>query len=216
MNLLARILLVMIAALVGVTAQAQNKPWPTSAVRFVVPFPAGSAPDVLIRHVGVKLTEKWGQSVIVDNKPGGSGVVGMTVLLNGPSDGTTFGFVQGSAISVAPSTIKGVTYDFNRDFLPVTLAAVAPFMLAVPADSPYKTLGEFIAAANQHMAYDGDMGDGMLALFHDLFANRKWWGEDTSFWLRVPPGVQRLALASGITWHAGAPLDLAAWARGYL
>jgi tripartite-type tricarboxylate transporter receptor subunit TctC len=150
MNLFKRSLLLMIVSLTGFSvAQAQTKPWPTSAVRFVVPFPAGSAPDVLIRHVGVKLTEKWGQSVIVDNKPGGSGVVGMTVLLNGPSDGTTFGFVQGSAISVAPSTIKGVTYDFNRDFLPVTLAAVAPFMLAVPADSPYKTLGEFITAAKK-------------------------------------------------------------------
>jgi tripartite-type tricarboxylate transporter receptor subunit TctC len=85
--------------------------------------------------------------VIVDNKPGGSGVIGMNAILAAPTDGYTFGFVQGSAISVAPSTIKGVTYDFNRDFVPVTLAAVAPFMLAVPANSPYKTLADFIAAA---------------------------------------------------------------------
>jgi tripartite-type tricarboxylate transporter receptor subunit TctC len=123
--------------------------WPAQPVRFVVPFPAGSAPDVLIRQVGVKLTEKWGQAVIVDNKPGGSGVIGMTALLNGPTDGTTFGFVQGSAISVAPSTIKGVSYDFQRDFVPVTLAAVAPFVLAVHADSPYKTLGDLIADAKR-------------------------------------------------------------------
>ena len=129
------------------TAAISNAKWPTQAVRFVVPFPAGSAPDVLIRLVGVKLTEKWGQAVIVDNKPGGSGVIGMNTLLNGPTDGSTFGFVQGSAISVAPSTIKGVTYDFNRDFVPVTLAAVLPFVLTVPADSPYKTLADFIAAA---------------------------------------------------------------------
>lgn len=121
--------------------------WPSQSVRFVVPFPAGSAPDVLIRVVGVKLTEKWGQAVIVDNKPGGSGVIGMNAILNSPNDGSTFGFVQGSAISVAPSTIKGVSYDFNRDFVPVTLAAVLPFMLTVPADSPYKTLAEFVAAA---------------------------------------------------------------------
>lgn len=130
-------------------AQAQGTAarWPQQAVRFVVPFPAGSAPDVLIRHVGAKLGEKWGQGVIVDNKPGGSGVIGMNAILAAPADGHTFGFVQGSAISVAPSTIKGVTYDFNRDFVPVTLAAVAPFMLAVPANSPYKTLADFIAAA---------------------------------------------------------------------
>lgn len=128
-------------------AQTSASKWPSQPVRFVVPFPAGSAPDVLIRFVGVKLTDKWGQAVIVDNKPGGSGVIGMNTILTGPTDGSTFGFVQGSAISVAPSTIKGVTYDFNRDFVPVTLAAVAPFVLAVPGDSPYKTLAEFIAAA---------------------------------------------------------------------
>jgi tripartite-type tricarboxylate transporter receptor subunit TctC len=85
--------------------------------------------------------------VVVDNKPGGSGVIGMNTILAAPADGSTFGFVQGSAISVAPSTIKGVSYDFNRDFVPVTLAAVAPFMLAVRGDSPYKTLADFIAAA---------------------------------------------------------------------
>ena len=138
---------VTLAALPPVQAQTAAAKWPTQPVRFVVPFPAGSAPDVLIRLVGVKLTEKWGQAVIVDNKPGGSGVIGMNTLLNSPIDGSTFGFVQGSAISVAPSTIKGVTYDFNRDFVPVTLAAVLPFMLTVPADSPYKTLADFISAA---------------------------------------------------------------------
>ena len=121
--------------------------WPSQPVRFVVPFPAGSAPDVLIRVAGVKLTQKWGQAVIIDNKPGGSGVIGMNAILNSPNDGSTFGFVQGSAISVAPSTIKGVTYDFNRDFVPVTLAAVLPFVLTVRADSPYKTLADFVAAA---------------------------------------------------------------------
>jgi len=137
----------MVAGIPVARAQSAAAKWPSQPVRFVVPFPAGSAPDVLIRFVGAKLTQKWGQSVVVDNKPGGSGVIGMNTLLTGPADGTTFGFVQGSAISVAPSTIKGVTYDFNRDFVPVTLAAVAPFVLAVPGDSPYKTLGEFIAAA---------------------------------------------------------------------
>lgn len=132
-------------------AQTQNAAarWPTQAVRFVVPFPAGSAPDVLIRQVGVKLTEKWGHAVVVDNKPGGSGVIGMTALLNSPNDGNSFGFVQGSAISVAPSTVKGVTYEFSRDFVPVTLAAVAPLVLSVPADSPYKTLADLMADAKK-------------------------------------------------------------------
>ncbi|MDB5897032.1 MAG: extra-cytoplasmic solute receptor [Ramlibacter sp.] len=141
------LLLAAAGAISSAQAQTPAARWPTQAVRFIVPFPAGSAPDVLIRQVSVKLTEKWGQPVLVDNRPGGSGVIGMTALMNAAPDGTTFGFVQGSAISVAPSTIKGVTYDFNRDFVPVTLAAVTPFILSVPADSPYKTLGDLIAAA---------------------------------------------------------------------
>jgi tripartite-type tricarboxylate transporter receptor subunit TctC len=105
------------------TARAQQAPasWPSGPVRFVVPFPAGSAPDVLIRFVGVKLTEKWNQPVVVDNRPGGSGVIGMNAILTAPADGSVFGFVQGSAISVAPSIIKDVKYEFKRDFVPVTL-----------------------------------------------------------------------------------------------
>lgn len=137
------------ALLTGSPARAQTPApkWPTGPVRFIVPFPAGAAPDVLIRFVGVKLSERWGHQVIVDNKPGGSGVIGMTAILNAPADGTVFGFVQGSAISLAPSLIKGVSYEFNRDFVPVTFAALLPFVLAVPADSPYKTLADVIAAA---------------------------------------------------------------------
>lgn len=135
-----------------VWSQGSAARWPAQPVRFVVPFPAGSAPDVLIRQVAVKLTDKWGQGVVVDNKPGGSGVVGMSNLLNSPADGYHFGFVQGSAISVAPSTIKGVNYDYARDFVSVTLAAVAPFVLTVAGDSPYKTLGDFMADAKKQSA----------------------------------------------------------------
>ena len=121
--------------------------WLTAPVRFVVPFPAGAAPDVLIRYVGTKLGERWGKPIVIDNRPGGSGSIGMNAILNAPTDGSTLGFVQGSAISLAPSLIKGVSYDFERDFSPITLAAVLPLVLAVPVDSPYKTVSDLIAAA---------------------------------------------------------------------
>ena len=123
--------------------------WPSHPVRFVVPFPPASAPDVLIRFVSTHLSQRWGQAVVVDNRPGGSGVIGMNHLLASPTDGYTVGFVQGSAISVAPSLIRGVSYDFERDFVPVTLAAAAPFLLAVPADSPYRTLADLLADARK-------------------------------------------------------------------
>jgi tripartite-type tricarboxylate transporter receptor subunit TctC len=166
-----------LAAALGSGAQAQTTAakWPTSAVRFVVPFPAGAAPDVLIRFVGIKLSEKWGQPVVIDNKPGGSGVIGMNTILNAPTDGTVFGFVQGSAISLAPSLIKGVNYEFHRDFQPITLAAVAPILLAVPADSPYKTLADAIAAAKARPGSIevADVGRGTLPhLAHTLLGLR--------------------------------------------
>lgn len=121
--------------------------WPTKPVRFVIPFPGGSATDVLGRHVAHALTEKWGKQVIIDNKPGGSGVIGVSSVLNSPADGYTFLLTQGSAIVVVPRTIRGVTYDFNRDFVPVAMVATSPLMIAVPTDSPFKTLADLVAAA---------------------------------------------------------------------
>lgn len=120
--------------------------WPTQPVRFVVPFPAGSAPDVMVRVLGAKLQEKWGQAVVVDNRPGGSGVIGMANVMSSPTDGYTLAFAQGSALFVAPHTMKKVPYEFDRDFVPIGLVAVSPMLLLVPGDSPYKTVDEFIAA----------------------------------------------------------------------
>jgi tripartite-type tricarboxylate transporter receptor subunit TctC len=88
-----------------------QSPWPAGPVRFVVPFPAGSAPDVMARLLGARLSEQWGKVGIVDNKPGASGVIGVSALKAAPADAHTFGFVQGSAITTAPATIKGVGYD---------------------------------------------------------------------------------------------------------
>ncbi len=145
-------------------AQTAAAKWPSQPVRFVVPFPAGAAPDVVIRFVGIKLQEKWGQAVIVDNKPGGSGVIGMNTILSAPADGAVFGFVQGSAISIAPSTIKGVQWDFQRDFVPVTLATVTPLVLAVSTDLPQKTLADFmtVARAKPQSVEVADPGRGTL------------------------------------------------------
>ncbi len=126
-------------------AFAQEK-WPTKPVRVVVPFPAGSAPDVLLRHLGVALGEKWGHPLVIDNKPGGSGVIGMTTLLNSPQDQHTFAFAQGSAIAIVPKTIKGVMFDYPKDFVPVAMVATSPLVIAVKAESPYQTLDDLVKA----------------------------------------------------------------------
>lgn len=128
---------------------AQGAAWPARAVRIMVPFPGGSAPDVIIRHIGAQLSEKWKHPVIIDNRPGGSGVIGMNNLLTSPADDHTFGFVQGSAISIVPRTVKDVPYNVERDFVPVSLTIIAPLVIAVLADSPYKTPADLIAASRK-------------------------------------------------------------------
>ena len=121
--------------------------WPTKAVRLIVPFPGGSAPDVIVRHVAQVLGNKWQQTVIVDNRPGGSGVIGLNNLLTSPVDDHTFAFTQGSAISIVPRTIKNIPFNIERDFVPVSFSMLAPLVLAVPVDSPYKSVQQFIDAA---------------------------------------------------------------------
>ena len=136
-----------LAWLLPQAAGAQSGPWPQKSVRFIVPFPPGSGTDVMARVLANKLGEKWQQAVVVDNRPGASGVIGMQAVLAAPADGYTFSFAQGSAISVAPSTIKSANYDYRRDFIPVGMVATSPFLLSVAGDSPYKTLDDLVRAA---------------------------------------------------------------------
>ncbi|GGX25236.1 hypothetical protein GCM10007242_36150 [Pigmentiphaga litoralis] len=126
---------------------ASGAKWPTKPVRLIVPFPGGSAPDVIVRHVAQVLGEKWKQTAIVDNRPGGSGVIGLNNLLTSPVDDHTFAFTQGSAISIVPRTIKNIPFNIERDFVPVSFSMLAPLVLAVPVDSPYKSVQQFIDAA---------------------------------------------------------------------
>lgn len=139
---------VAVFALVSLSAPTfAADPWPSKPVKFIIPFPAGSAPDVLLRYLGIKLTDKWGHQVVIDNKPGGSGVIGMNSGLSAPTDGYTFIFAQGSAIAIVPKTIKGVSFDYPKDFTPVAMVATSPLVISVPTDSPYKTLDDLVAAA---------------------------------------------------------------------
>ena len=121
--------------------------WPTKPVKFVVPFPAGSPPDYAIRSITERLASRWGQPVLVENRPGASGIIGVNTALQAPADGHTFLFAQGSALSIVPRTVKGVQFDYKRDFVPVALAAIAPIVLAVRADDELNKFEDLIALA---------------------------------------------------------------------
>ncbi len=121
--------------------------YPNKPIKFVVPYSAGGLPDTVARIFAQRLTERLGQSVVVDNKPGANGVVAAQVLATSAKDGYTFLVTDGSMFSINPAIYKTLGYDYKRDFMPVALAARAPLYLAVHPKVPTNTLQEFIALA---------------------------------------------------------------------
>lgn len=114
-------------------------------IKFVVPNPAGGLPDTVARVFAQKMTEKLGQTVIVDNRPGANGMIAAQVLSNGAKDGSAFLVADGSMFSINPHLYKSLSYDYRRDFLPVSLAASAPLYLAVHPRIKANNLRELIA-----------------------------------------------------------------------
>ena len=132
------------AVVLTLGANAQTA-YPSKPIKFVVPYLAGGLPDTVARIFAQRLTEKLGQSVVVDNKPGANGVLAAQVLASSPKDGYTFLVTDGSMFSINPALYKNLGYDYKRDFTPVALAARAPLYLAVNPKVPANTLQEFIA-----------------------------------------------------------------------
>ena len=111
------------------TTSPQN--YPTRAIKFVIPNPAGGLPDTVARIYAQRLTERLGQAVTVDNHPGANGVLACQSVMTSPKDGYTFLVSDGSTFSVNPKLYSNLSYDLKRDFVEVSLAARAPLYLAV-------------------------------------------------------------------------------------
>lgn len=124
--------------------QAQSA-YPNKPIKFIVPYAPGGLPDTVARVIAQKLGEKLGQSVVIDNKPGGNGVVAFNSLMTNPIDGHTFIVSDGSMLSITPQINKSTKYDVNKDFLPVSLIARSPLFLAAPAKLAANSLQEFVA-----------------------------------------------------------------------
>jgi len=127
----------------GSIALAQGQ-YPQQPLKFLVPYAAGGLPDVVARAVGQRLTERLGQAVVVENRPGGNGMVAAAALLAAPADGYTFLVTDGSILSVNPLLFKSLTYDPRKDFEPVALLARAPLFLAAHPSVPATSLKDFI------------------------------------------------------------------------
>lgn len=132
--------------------------YPNKPIRFIVPYPPGGATDTVARLVGQKLAESLGQQVIVDNRPGASGVIGLGALAKSPADGYTVGLAI-NTFAINPSIMAKLPFDTVKDFTPVATFATADFLLAVNPKLAATDLPSFIALAKTRA---GGLNYGMV------------------------------------------------------
>ncbi len=124
--------------------------WPSRPIRFVVPFAPGGSSEIVARSVAVELSKQLGQSVYVENKPGGAGVTAMQEVSKAAPDGYTLILGHVGTLAVNPYMLKNQPYDVNKDFVPVTLLAKVPNVFVIHPDVPAKNFKEFVAYVKTH------------------------------------------------------------------
>ena len=134
----------------AVCASAHAEPkFPTKPVRLILPFGAGGVADVTMRLLGQKLTEKWGQQVVIENKPGAGGVIAQQALLASQPDGYAMS-VTGNGTAIGMSLFKTRPYDILKDFTHVSITATFEMLLVTRPDAPFKTVAEVIDYARKN------------------------------------------------------------------
>jgi tripartite-type tricarboxylate transporter receptor subunit TctC len=136
-----------IALVVFCAAPAQAQNYPAKPIHILVPYAPGGITDIASRIVGAKLTEAWGQQVVVENRPGGNGFIAMTAGAKAAPDGYTLTMVTVGDVALTPAMFKEMPYDVQRDLAPIAMVSDAPMVLAAHADAPFKSVAEAIAAA---------------------------------------------------------------------
>jgi len=129
------------------TALAQATDFPTKPVRIVVPFPPGGPTDIWARLIGQRMQETWKQSVVIENRPGGTGAIGSLAVKDAPADGHTLLFTSNSAHVIAPLLREPRTFDAVRDFTPIANALRYPMYIVVNPNLPARNVQELVALA---------------------------------------------------------------------
>jgi tripartite-type tricarboxylate transporter receptor subunit TctC len=169
--------------------------YPNKPIRILVPFAPGGFVDVAARIVGQKLSEKWGQQVIVENRPGGNGFIAVTAAAKAPADGYTLLMAHSGEFAVNPAVFaKDIPYELERDFHPITLVSDAPMVIGAKSDGPYGSLQDLIAAAKAKPATLGMSTPGTGSINHLA-------GE----WIALSSGVKFLH----VPYKGGAPAAVA-------
>jgi tripartite-type tricarboxylate transporter receptor subunit TctC len=167
--LVATIVLAIVAGVQvqGVWAQA----WPTKPIKIIVPFPPGNTTDTQSRLIAPTISERLGQPVIVENRPGASGILGTDLIAKAPPDGYTIGTVQGGTLCTLPHTSKNVPYDALKDFAPISITTTNYLVIFANPSAPFKRVSEMIAYAKANpgkltVASNGEGGFPHLAFEH--------------------------------------------------
>jgi tripartite-type tricarboxylate transporter receptor subunit TctC len=138
-----------LSVLLGFTGAALAQAWPASPIKLVVTFPPGGSTDAAARIVAPKLSERLGQPVVVDNKPGAGGGVGLGLVAKAPADGYTLVLASAGGLTANPSLYKTLSYDPQRDFAPITGFGASPFVLVAGTELPAKSVKDVIALAKK-------------------------------------------------------------------
>jgi len=154
------------AALLAAMAPALAQQYPTRPVRFVVPFAPGGSTDTLARTIGMKLADALGQQVVVDNRPGANGDIGMLIVARAPADGHTIVLGYIANLAIAPSLQAQMPYDPVRDYAPITQPASSPNVLTAHPSVQAKTLQELIALAKAKPGQISFASTGVASVGH--------------------------------------------------
>ena len=138
------------AALVAAPVVASAQAYPQKTIRFVVPFAAGGAGDIFARTIGQKLSDAFGQQVVIDNRPGANGIIGMEMVAKAPPDGYTLVMGTTAALVINPGLYPKLPYDSLRDFTPVTQGTLYPYILIIHPSIPARSVADLVRLARAH------------------------------------------------------------------
>lgn len=136
-----------LSAIAGVTPSAGARDFPAKSIRMLVAFAPGGNTDILARAVGTRMADHWGKPVVVDNRPGGAGVVAAEIVAKATPDGHTVFVASTGEVAINPSLFRALPYNVDKDFTPVTLGTVSPLLLVMHPTFPAKTLKDLIDLA---------------------------------------------------------------------
>ncbi len=136
-----------IALLATLSSPVYAQTYPTRPVRFIVPYPPGGTTDIVARGIAVKLSERWGQQFVIDNRGGASTMIGADLAAKSAPDGYTLLLATQTTLSINPQAFKQVPYDVLRDFAPVTLTVYVPYILAAHPSFQGRSIQDLITLA---------------------------------------------------------------------